>query len=115
MIVPVGHVALPGFVDRRRDRLSEACVDSGPVGVSFLAISSKRPDIAVCGDDTNGMVAAITHIEVALRVDGEAVSAIELSHLAVAVGKPGLTTSRKALHPNLRPGVRSTNCAQRKR
>src|SRR5262249_43974603 len=63
-----------------------------------------------------GMVAAIAHIDVALAVDRDTVGPVELPHLlAVAVGEPGLTASRKALDPKLSLGVRNKRRTQRKR
>jgi hypothetical protein len=80
-----------GLVDRNRDRLLEARGGTDAVGIPVLAVAGEGADIAIRRHDADGMVAAIAHIDVALRIDREAMRSVELSHLATAVSQAGLT------------------------
>src|SRR5215510_7559715 len=100
MVVPVSDVDVSRFVDRNRNGLVEARGATDTVSFSFFAIASECADIAVRGDNTDGMIAAITHVDVPASVNREAVGTIELPDLLIAVGQTRLTGSRKRLDPN---------------
>jgi hypothetical protein len=113
--LPDGSIDAPGLVDRDRDRLLEARGATDAVGISFLAVSSQRPDIAVRCHDPDGMVAAIAYIDIAFPIDREAVRPVELSDLAIAVSQTGLTTTCEGCNPHLRLSACKTRSAQRNR
>src|SRR5215475_12296158 len=100
MVVPVSDVDVSRFVDRNRNGLVEARGATDTVSFSFFAIASECADIAVRGDNTDGMIAAITHVDVPASVNREAVGTIELPDLLIAVGQTRLTGSRKRLDPH---------------
>jgi len=102
MVVPISDIDVSRFVDRNRNGLVEARGGSDAICFSFFAIASEGADIAIRGDNTDGMIAPIAHVHVPASINREAVGTIELSDLPIAVGQTRLTGSRKGLDPNNR-------------
>src|SRR5215467_12461419 len=99
MVVPVSDIDISRFVDRNRNGLVEARGGSNAIGFSLFAIAGECADIAVRGDNTDSVIAAIAHVDVPAPINCKAVGTIELPDLLIAVDQTRLTGSRKRLDP----------------